>query len=107
MEFKTQFFFIIPFIVIVSFLLFLGIIRFIIGFYYADNCPRCESNKSLERKRSSLLNKFIPFVDSKQFFCFTCKKGFYKRKFTKVFSKGKSFNKTNKTNSGKIVDISA
>ena len=85
MEFKTQFFFIIPFIVIVSFLLLLGSTRFIIGFYYADNCPRCESNKSLERKRSSLINKIITFVDSRKFFCFACKKGFYKREFSKVF----------------------
>jgi hypothetical protein len=107
MEFKTEIFFIIPFIISASIIFLIIITRFIIGFCFEDNCPRCESNKSLERKPSSLLNKFIPFVDSKQFFCFTCKKGFYKRKFTKVFSKGKSFNKTNKTNSGKIVDISA
>lgn len=96
MEFKTGAILLIPTYFIVFFILLIILIRFIIGFYYADKCPRCESNKSIERKRSSLINKIIPFVDSRKFFCFTCKKGFYKRKFSKVFYKGKSYNKTNK-----------
>ena len=104
MEFKTQIFFIVPFIVIASILFIIGIIRFIIGFYFHDNCPRCESNSNLERTKSSFINRVIPFIESKHFFCMKCKKGFYKRRISNVIYRGKSTNKTKKENALKITN---
>ena len=97
MEFKTQIFFTVPFIVIASILFLIGIIRFIIGFYFHDNCPRCETNNSLVRMKSSLINSIIPFVVSKHFFCMKCKKGFYKRSLTREFSKPNKLKKAKNT----------
>jgi hypothetical protein len=105
MEFKTQIFFIVPFIVIASILFIIGIIRFIIGFYFEDNCPRCETNSSLERMKSSLINSIIPFIVSKHYFCMKCKKGFYKRRLSNVIYRGKSTNKPKKEKILKIANI--
>lgn len=104
MEFKTEIFFIIPFITSASIIFLIIITRFIIGFCFEDKCPRCESNKNLERKRSTLINKFIPFVDSRKFFCSKCKKSFYKRSLSSIVYKSKSTNKTKKENSLEIAN---
>jgi hypothetical protein len=98
MEFKTEVIFLVPAYFIGFFILLFVLIRFFIGFYFEDKCPGCESNKSIERRRSSLINGMIPFVDSRKFFCFKCKKCFYKRSLFKENIKGKSNNKTNKEN---------
>jgi hypothetical protein len=97
MEFKTEAILSIPLYLIGFFTLLFILIRFFVGFYFEDKCPGCESNKSIERMRSSLINDFIPFIDSKKFFCFTCKKGFYKRSLTREFSKPNKLKKAKNT----------
>jgi hypothetical protein len=78
--FTTAIEFILVSIVIYFFLVL--IIRFIIGFYFEDNCPSCGKNTCLERLPSNKFNKLIPFVYSKYFKCLSCYKSFYKRQIS-------------------------